>query len=446
MLLLASAAFGRVPLGERIHYAFGHRECAAGAFTQSAAYPESGSLFLWDDAPSAHVQRLLRPDGLGSSCLGGRNGVQLNASCCCAPGSSGCPASMEQYAPLYTSEVQDAELGYGMSDGLTIELWLRPTERPTRRVMVSLGVAAPTAPLACPTSTSGPAAQTFSEEGGFVLFQNEAGCLQLDVALSSDTACMRLPEFPNYCQVLGFPQLDDSALHHVVVTLAHNLREAPGSGDPTRFAIYLDGVRVIDSDAPPNIGSADDINYTADLGSLSSRAVLNTLGTTEYEPAVLWDPAHVLRIGTDGFIADSFSGGPSPWEGELAMFALYGRPLSEAEVNLNFAAGIDNSAPLAVNANVSVLEDACSLLPDFEPLASDADNEPPLSRAQTLTFSLNASSLERGGLFSDSECLLPLPAGVQPYAPPIYFRAAPDEFSIGDETYASLLWTVRNPT
>jgi hypothetical protein len=251
---------------------------------------------------------------------------------------------------------------------------------------------------------------------------------------------LKLPGVLSYCDIPGFPRLDDNEMHHIAVTLARNLHQPASSGQPPRFAIYIDGVRVIDADNPPNIGS-EDVNYTADIGSLYARRALNDHGTAEYQPETLWDPEHVLRYGTDGYIGTPASA-PSPWEGELAMLAMYGRPLFEAETMLNYAASLDNSAPLASSANVSLLEDECYELPRFEPLATDADNEAPLNRGQTLTYRVDPASLERGFLFSNAACSTPLVAGKRIYSPPLFFRGGADEHSTGGQPYASLLWSV----
>lgn len=443
MLALFAAGFSaqRATAGERVHYSFGHLECPGGGFTQWAAPKAASALTLWSES-TAYEQRLQRPEGLGARCLDGRNGVVLNASCCCDARAAGCPSGVEHYAPLSSPEGQEANFGYGMRDGLTLEMWLRPAVKPTRQVILALGLQNPSAPLACGTAGSGPYAGLFTEEASFVLSQNEIGCVELDIALSTGV-CARLPGYANYCQVQGFPRLDDSAMHHLVVTLSYNLHDAPVASAPTRFALYIDGIRVIDADDPPNIGKNLDILYMADLGSLTARAVLNNYAPLEYAPHTLWNPNQVLRIGSDGYTGTS-AGAPSPWEGEVAMLAMYGRPLLPAEVKINRDASVDNSAPVATETIISVPEDSCTALPRLEGLASDVDNRPPLNRSQSLRFFVDVSSLEAGGLFADAACTAPLPrTGLLPYAPPLYFRAAQDDFSLpGEGAYASLRWTV----
>lgn len=439
---LCTLAANRVTLGERVHYTFAHRECARGAFTQSVVSGSQSILSFLDSAPSAYDQQLVRPDGLGASCRGGRNGVVLNASCCCAAGTASCPPSIQPWAPVYTQPAQEANLGYAMADGLTIELWLRPAVRPTRRVIASFGARNPSRPPVCTQSGPSPSAQVFSQDASLVLLQDMQGCLEVQVALPAEGSCLRLPAVPGYCSIPGFPRLDDSAMHHVAVTFARNLRETPRVSEPPRFAIYIDGVRVIDADNPPNVGSANNIAYTADFGSLWAQFALNTHGTAEYQPEVLWDPKHILRLGTDGYVVGDRASSDGPWEGELAMLSMYGRPLSEAEVALNYAASLDNSAPLASSANVSLLEDECYELPRLELLASDADNEAPLNRGQALTYRVDPASLARGTLYSNAACSTPLAAGEQTYSPPLFFRGGADEHSVGSEAYAELRWSV----
>ena len=437
-ILALSAVSERVTVGERVHYTFDYRECERGAFTQwAAAESSSSALAIWAE-PGRREQRLLRPTGQGADCIEGRNGVLFNASdCCCSAREATCPAGRARFAPLHTSTSEEAELGHGMRDGLTLEIWLRPAESSVqRRVIAAVGVQAPSSALACDTSREH--AGSFTSEGSMVLFQNEQNCIEIDLALPGG-GCMRLPAFPTYCTVAGFPPIDAQHLHHVVLTLSHNLGNPPFAGSAPRFALYIDGIRVVDADNPPNIGSALDIEYEYDLGSWTSRYILNDFGPAEYEPHTLWPEDHMLRFGSDGYVGD---GALSPWEGEVAMFAAYGRPLMPLEVAQNHAAGIDNSAPLASGAVMTVAEDSCSKIPPLNGFASDADNQPPFSRNQTLSISLDPSSLERGALYSDSDCTEPLPTiEAIMFTPPLYFRPAADEHSEGG-TYARLRWTV----
>ena len=148
-----------------------------------------------------------------------------------------------------------------------------------------------------------------------------------------------------------------------------------------RFAIYVD-TELKSSDA----------NFGGSLGLPDN-----------FVPSTLWPAGHVLRVGFDG------SGDlNSQWEGELFMLAMYGKPLTATEVAANFAASLDNNAPVASDGSHTLTEDACSQLPTFA--YSDWDNTPgraalgASAAMQTHAFRVDPSTLTGGMLFTDSSC------------------------------------------
>ena len=108
-----------------------------------------------------------------------------------------------------------------------------------------------------------------------------------------------------------------------------------------------------------------------------------------------------MRVGSDGY--GGSPDGYAPWYGQMFMLSMYSRPLTEAEVLANFAADLDNSAPVAAGATWNVTEDSCTQLPALTAYASDWDADDYLGRAQTLTTELTGLPTS-GSLHTEANC------------------------------------------
>jgi len=418
-LLLAGAVHAqRVENDQQVFYGLAYRQCEQGLFDERES-PSDG-------------RRLLRQSTRGAACQDEHVGVSLNASCCCYAdmGRSDLQASCPvEYDPI-RSAIGGGDFGFNMTAGLTIEVWVKPA------VLEPYVPGGTTSSMILALSAEAAAADC-AGGGSFALRQTSRGCVILEA--NTAAGCLTLPQNENYC----FSQtkkldLESPRRQHVVVTLSSRLE--PGAhvaGTPPRFAIYIDGEAVVDTDADPPLGT-----------SLGSADAALTLGVTfgaatfaPFEPQTLWPSAHVLRVGSLGAYKDRVRA----WQGEVDMIALHGRPLTQDEVSTNFAANIPNSAPFASDFEVVAAEDVCTLLPNFatEGEIRDWDIRGPLGRSQTLSINVDASSLSRGGLYTNSSCTGPKLAGVVGYAEPLYFASDPDDES-GGERYATLTWTVHD--
>ena len=176
----------------------------------------------------------------------------------------------------------------------------------------------------------------------------------------------------------------------------------------------------------------------------------------------MWRPNHVLHFGADSY------GGPNargrhPWGGELYMFAMYNRALTDAEVAANYAAGVDNSDPSATTLYTNVTEDSCTPLPSLSgsDRVSDWDNDGPLSRGQTLSSRLTAlpacglsGATGCGTIYTDSACSLAVAsastlASLDPAN--LYYKPGKDDYSYSNVTesmvnaegvYSRIAWKV----
>ena len=181
---------------------------------------------------------------------------------------------------------------------------------------------------------------------------------------------------------------------------------------------------------------SSDANFGGSLG----------LPADNFVPSTLWPAGHVLRVGFDG------SGDlNSQWEGELFMLAMYGKPLTATEVAANFAASLDNNAPVASDGSHTLTEDACSQLPTFA--YSDWDNTPgraalgASAAMQTHAFRVDPSTLTGGMLFTDSSCTTQLAATITDVPDgQLWFKPTADEFqpafTYSGASYASFQWSV----
>ena len=111
-----------------------------------------------------------------------------------------------------------------------------------------------------------------------------------------------------------------------------------------RFAVYIDGVKVTDSeDVDPFYTDPIKVRGQAAGHILSALYAVEQILSLDLPNA--WYADHRLRFGTLGM--RNYDGGYQMWEGDVDMFAVYGRPLTEAEVQANYAAKVDNSYPVA---------------------------------------------------------------------------------------------------
>ena len=165
--------------------------------------------------------------------------------------------------------------------------------------------------------------------------------------------------------------------------------------------------------------------------------------------------SHVLRLGGDG-LGGSSHGGSHAWAGRVHMAALYSQALDAADVDANYAAGLDNSVPVAGAYRWTVDEDACTPLPDLAPQAADWDVDAPaawdgvVNRGQTLAPALVGALPTKGGLpllFTDAACATPATSSAGLYESGSgYFRGRPHEHTAGDlasaAPYATVQWQV----
>ena len=183
--------------------------------------------------------------------------------------------------------------------------------------------------------------------------------------------------------------------------------------------MYVDGVLQISSELDPAYNSLFDPTKT-------------------FVPKDVWKD-FVLRVGW------SKMEGSVPWSGAVYMLAMYGKPLTPAEVSANFAAGLDNSAPRASPFDVAAVEDGgpdgCSAIPkaSFAEHATDWDNEG-LGRGQTLNYRVSDVDNLRGALYSDATCTTAYETGA-PIGTTLYYKPPADENSLGGP-FTTVTWEV----
>jgi len=224
-----------------------------------------------------------------------------------------------------------------------------------------------------------------------------------------------------------------------------------GANVSSRFAMYIDGVKVLDSEdfygkalLPEDY--ADNVRMRGKAAG--DRLFLLYVSTIERVSSLdlssTWYADHRLRFGSDALSGSS----SQPWAGGVELFAMYNRPLSAS----NFGAGVDNSYPVAHDLVQVVDEDNCKRHADLANAATDWDNEG-LGRQQTLTASLDGLP-STGTLHADSRCsdapldqasaanlLLRDPA----LGHDVYFLPPPNEYSIGGSHRApnvTLPWSI----
>ena len=396
-------------------------------------------------------------------------------------------ADGDDYEPLESKPGDDADFNDGLTDGFTIELWLTPmdTDSSSDQVLVALEQRDPASTsiscagnsdcpdnnCACKDGAKFPAGPNIGQSAGrcfpgfegtcallactnaadgkmgFRLLQSKKnrgggnkGELTLEYKFSEDGAsdCNRLPlhdyDFtvnpPVEKEALGIPTAVSAYgldLHeggslptpqHVVISVSGALA-APDAGDPPRFAVYVDGALQISSELDNTFKSAFDPAKT-------------------FVPKDMWKD-FVLRVGW------SKMEGSVPWSGAVYMLAMYGKPLTPAEVSANFAAGLDNSAPSASPFDVAVEEDGgtpgCAAIPatNFAAKATDWDNDG-LGRGQTLTYRVSDVDNLRGALYSDATCTAAYETGA-PIVTALYYKPPADANALGGP-FTTVTWEV----
>ena len=354
--------------------------------------------------------------------------------------------SPSSYSPLESALAPAfASFSGGLTDGWTLELWLKSapiqagdTADRVLAVLIASDTrsSSTTASLQTDWCGKGP---PYGDQVSFMLIMKSSGCLYVRLKMT-DNECATLPS-RNQCESSdrnnsplspGVDMLDSSKLQHVVVSFSSFLGDGDVDPEVPRFAIYVD-TELKSSDA--NSG-----------GSLGLPAGLRGSNGQNFVPSALWPAGHVLRVGFDA-TGDL----NSQWEGELFMLAMYGKPLTAAEVAANFAASLDNNAPVASDGSHNLMEDACSKLPAFA--YSDWDNTPDRAALgasaamQTHTFRVDPSTLTGGMLFTDSSCTTQLAATATDVSDgQLWFKPTADEyqpaFTYSGASYASFQWSV----
>ena len=377
--------------GEAAHYSFSYQDCS--------------TLSQFSEGISGAATRALRK-GPGGACQPEHLGAVLNLSL----------ATTSTYAPV-TSEVgaaTPANFSGDLTDGFTLELWVKPVvmSDANDRVLAALSASTPNEVTTgnlrdnCGRSDSSPP----DKVSLLLMMRVPDGCLYLRVKLS-DGSCRSLPAAdPNDCANNRYslspssPGLNLTApkLQHVVVSFSSYLGETRTGPQESlhAFAIYVDNELKTagDPDGVSGMNAGGVFPFYA-LGEITETSGRN------FVPAGLWPADHVLRVGFD-----ATNDATSQWQGEAFMLALYGRPLTAAEVQANYEASLDNTAPVARDLSVTIAEDLCTQLPAFEPHFSDWDNGGRAALAgtsvtpQTHTFAIDPSSLARGTLYEAAGC------------------------------------------
>ena len=455
LLMVVFARGARTP-GDVAHYRFYQYECNGGSVAEARR-------------ASASSRVLNVNQSAGATCLELQQGVSLENKCVrdytTTPNCT--------FSPLISSSVGSRpDFAADIGSSFTIEAWLAADPRPlpeanAHRVIVSLADKAPTAdePDTLDRCKVVQSSSDSSTPISFELLQMGEGCVAIKFKYrkngdASASPCVMLPAddtglLAGGCGVadrLNMSTLGAGSQQHLVVSI--NGENPTVSGQPAlpRFATYIDGVRVVDSET-------SDSN---DARSYKTGLAMQVLPSgTRFNFSDVWSPRHVLRIGTDGLggkrhvsSGNRFLGDFYAWGGRLHGLHWYGRALNASEVHANYAAGPDNSYPRAQAVSFAVLEDTCTQLPDLRAHIRDYDVET-LRRPQTLMAALAGTRAPaRGALYSDAGCTQPLRAADD--LPGVYFRAVANEFSapLGEPfasplvprstIYTSLAWEARD--
>lgn len=442
--ILAAAAASvcwaaRVP-GEVAHYSFRHRECTKTfKFTDSV---HAGT----DDMSLA--RRLSK--GTGLSCMDGHLGVRLNYTvdptvipACLSPSPPPSAAAIPDDDYLPAQSTHSSGTGFfnsGLEDGFTIELWMRPEPQlDTTRLILSLATA-------CPDLSVGPddddklcedGKATSSSSGGtsmsFRLLQTENGCIS--VQFKRDLRdCVLAPEWSDtFCDTTAGRVVDPSQDYQQVVVAVSNAIGTGSASSPGRLRIYIDGVMTLDSEpASPSLN----------LGSTVLNNQVGSFNTGDVNFTDLFSPSHVLSLGADGYGGPDTSG-VHPWAGDIFMLSMYGRPLTQAEVQTNLAQGLDNSDPQASNATFNTTEDSCVALPslaghitDWDVTGLPARSQPLSARLTSLPACASGGGSGCGDFYSDSSCTNRITAAsaladLEPDA--VYYQGAPNAYSYAED-------------
>ena len=249
--LMRSAAGQRTTAGELAHYSFRYKDCINGAVPSTVA-------------PSATTALSL---GTQHQCMDGHLGLSVTYPCATDSqiwggfdGAGACPANGRSqsnycaYAPAVSGS------GGGLLDrldgsGFTLEAWIKPaamavTARDGRRVIAALSAR-------CPTYKGGAPLYLIDEEYcadsegpvSMKLMQRNDRCLSVELRLGNGV-CLELPPKDQACgasQALTDPATLATVAQHVVVTINNTITDSTTSV-PSRFAIYIDGVAVVDSE------------------------------------------------------------------------------------------------------------------------------------------------------------------------------------------------------
>ena len=477
LALLLHAAEAARTTGEVVHFGFPYQSCKAGEFE--------------DDMSSDRKLSLGEGGGCEESAWGNHLGVNLSI------------AGVDTYEPLQSTQ---GDLAAEFTDGFTLELWVKPQKLTAGdtadRVLVSLSAVNPS------VTTSADLQQlkcADAEEVSFQLIQKSTGCLVLNVKLISKEDCTASqvyeqgldPSIPDRTATFRLPHhtscassfysingdnpgldLDAPKLQHVVVSLSAYMGGAAGPGQDRggqagmkRFAVWVDGeLKTSDEHMSLNkyrvYGRLFNNFDNSDAIGLKRTDGYNlaTDKTKNFVPSATWKAEHVLHVGHDGTGDAS-----SRWEGEVLMLAMYPRPLTQGEVDANFAAKLDNSDPYATDMDSTMEEDApcAQLVPngfdanDWDTRANEEYPSLGAASSKPLTYYVNTTlHPQRGTLYSDPSCATPLES--EPRIPvtstSLYYKAAEHEFSSGgpewgrtphpsDEregVYATLPWTVED--
>ena len=366
-LALHASDAARTP-GEVVRFGFPYQSCKAGEFEDVAS---SGRKLILDTAAGG---------GCGEGPFGNHLGVVFNTSL----------TGSDAYRPLQSSQTDFAA---ELTNGFTLELWVKPQALPqgdtADRVIVSLSAQS--------TAFTHEQMQTLNctqDEVSFQLIMKPNGCLVVHTKLISTDDCLasgayergrkadisprqsafKLPQ-DGSCATLDFssdpsnPGLDLVApkLQHVVVSLSAYMGGASGPGedrggqaDSKRFAVWVDSVlKTSDEHLNPD---GDYGVYGALFNNLALYGVpcgmkrtdgyrLATDKTKNFVPSAIWGTDHTLRVGFDG------TANSPRFDGEVLLLAMYPRPLTASEVQANFEAKLDNSAPFAIDIASAVEED-----------------------------------------------------------------------------------------
>lgn len=454
LLLASTATAQRTSTNEVAHYSFRYQEC------ESMTPPRQ----FTDSVNPTSTPRALAIGMQGLYCMDGpppHLGVNLNLTRDCDITADTCPTSSADVCsvapqPLSACTFDPARSGCGqfaagLTAGFTIEAWLNADpDFAQTRVIASLATRCPSIQSGSGTATdpfghadrycrygreqlgssTGPEGSAIS----FRLLQTAGGCIALEfktpAAPSRDPNCVVMPPLNAFCtdDPTGTNLVPGSRLNvstsrpqHVVVSVGSVLGVAPVASAPSRFTVYIDGVDVTNSEERIRDARSNQAEGELSFGQATADASFHTL----------WSPNHVLRVGSDGY--GGTPDGYFPWYGQMYMLSMYSSPLSPAEVQANYAAGLDNSAPYARDAAWNVTEDSCTQLPSLDAFVSDWDRDGELQRAQSLTTELTGLPTS-GTLHTDSACATAAvadPAALASVSPTsLYYQPPRDVYSL----------------